>query len=513
MIRTVPNKISALLATSLLLSAIQVGAQNKDDSASDLAAAGARELFLDDASVKKEDTRLDRMFNWIAARLSKTPSSASDDLPPPDDSGPNDVPASERIESPPNYEGGSILKSPAEIRELMRPRFYQAKADRVRLMQLVRRLMRVYVSSAVDSCKQRIAAGDEIGARSACGIAEQKMTECRNAVAPYFDQQADRLTATFRSLYGDDGDFRRSKLESDCQVMLMGLDDPATLLRKAGFRLPDQSCYDHLDRLKEFVETGAMKVRNALGPDDATPEAYRKFITRMCRPDFERKAWDIISAGVRRDEEVARRNAQLLAMLPRKQGEATSVIDQSITQTNADLADPAARAAREQQERERRQLELAAIDRANAEYKQRMIDSAVTQYQEIQAQAAERQAAEQRMLEQQREAAQQRQAAAEQQRQQQQEQQQRQAALQQEEQSRYYSPVTSCISVRNVPQSNGAVSYRAYNICNQTVELSWPGGMWSVGAGGYLTLGADSTIYGACQKNDGYDRSRGMCKR
>jgi hypothetical protein len=132
-----------------------------------------------------------------------------------------------------------------------------------------------------------------------------------------------------------------------------------------------------------------MTVPNALGADDATPEAYRKFITRMCRPDFEQMAWKVISDGVHRNPDQPPLTAQQAAQLPtwraqlprRSGGDATALLGQSVVQTEQDVANPAAKAERERIKAEEMQRAQAALNQAGAAYAQDLVNSAVTQSQ------------------------------------------------------------------------------------------------------------------------------------
>lgn len=78
------------------------------------------------------------------------------------------------------------------------------------------------------------------------------------------------------------------------------------------------------------------------------------------------------------------------------------------------------------------------------------------------------------------------------------------------EEDKYYAPL-SCASLSSKPSGNRTIPCMQNN-CGRTIEVHGNGGMWSAGAGKCLSM-AFTEFYAACEKNDGYDRSRNQCRR
>jgi hypothetical protein len=282
-----------------------------------------------------------------------------------------------------------IMKSREEQIAIERPYLLRAKGDRVTAMLQLEKRFRHEASTLVDLCKARIAAKDEAEARRICGHAEQVIDECRRRIAPAFDRDAERLTARFGPLFGAEGDFRAQTVY--CDTWLRGIDDPARLLRQAWYRLPIDSCHAHLKRLQSFVETGAMTPpAGALGQDDATPDAYGRFIVRMCPPELEAKTRDVLKLAAQRPPGSAAGPAEPSRPAPkwdmssfpsRMGGDASALLSQSAQQARTDAKDPAAKAERERARAADQRAAEAALDRAGSDYVQQTITGAVGQYQ------------------------------------------------------------------------------------------------------------------------------------
>lgn len=140
--------------------------------------------------------------------------------------------------------------------------------------------LRVYVSTSVDRCKRHITAGDEVGARASCAIAQEKISQCSRKVEPEINQRADRLNAEYKSIYRDMDNISVSFSKIHCNLVFNGIEDPGKLLRAANLQLPDTSCYAHTEEVKKFAKTGVMQ--NRLGKDDASVPAYLSYIQRKC---------------------------------------------------------------------------------------------------------------------------------------------------------------------------------------------------------------------------------------
>lgn len=77
------------------------------------------------------------------------------------------------------------------------------------------------------------------------------------------------------------------------------------------------------------------------------------------------------------------------------------------------------------------------------------------------------------------------------------------------EENRYYAPLT-CVKMSSMPYGNGTTPC-VQNNCGRTIEVHGDGGMWSVGANNCFKW--FKTVYAACEKNNGFDRSRNQCVR
>lgn len=79
--------------------------------------------------------------------------------------------------------------------------------------------------------------------------------------------------------------------------------------------------------------------------------------------------------------------------------------------------------------------------------------------------------------------------------------------------NRYYSPIQNCLSIQRAQNSN--FTYCIANACNKSLEAHFSGGMWTVGAGkcNPISAGPNPVLFAACEKNDGFDKARGLCRR
>ena len=219
-----------------------------------------------------------------------------------------------------------------------------------------------------------------------------------------------------------------------------------------------------------------------------------------------------------RDRIATLRIAQEAAAAPRRStGFGASLFKDAISQAEAEQRDPSVRAARQQAERAARQQEistsgggtdnsgevvtgllsaLTGVANARAAQSGARANAAAQQLAQMQAQVRAQQQAQQA---QQADAykAQARQAEAFNQR----------AA----EESRYYAPVTGCVTMSS--NANSLFKSCALNRCGRPLEVIYTGGQWSVGAGLCWPTGANATITAVCEKNDTYDRTRQRCRR
>lgn len=79
------------------------------------------------------------------------------------------------------------------------------------------------------------------------------------------------------------------------------------------------------------------------------------------------------------------------------------------------------------------------------------------------------------------------------------------------EQDKYYAPLT-CTSMSSKRYGNGTI-HCMQNNCGRTIEANHSGGMSSVSAGSCYSQFSDTVFYAACEKNNGFDRSRNQCVR
>lgn len=284
--------------------------------ADDLTLQGFRELFPDES--RKLDEFDQRISGWLD-RLRGKPSSApdgQDTYVPPDW-------MKEVLKEP-----VPILKSREEILALERADLNRAKSIRASMIKGIQDGLRSFVAGRVDLCRTAIATGDQPRAHSACGDAELAFARCRSQIEPELQKRSAALTARFVPYFGAEGNFTQYDVQASCDVMLKGLDDPARMLREANLRLPETSCHQHIDRLRTMALGGT--VPNRMGPDDATVEGYRAFISRNCGPVFEQEAWKVISDATHASEQ--QRQLQRASLPRRSGGDGSNLVARSVAE-------------------------------------------------------------------------------------------------------------------------------------------------------------------------------------
>ena len=408
------------------------------------------------------------------------------------------------------------VETPGERRyqEQLRREFLKERDNAIgehyRRVDNIRKQLRIYVSASVDRCKKHVAAGDEIGARASCGIAEDKIEQCKRQVVPEIDQLANRLTVKYR-LNGDDN-FRFETI-LHCDSVFAGLDDPGRILRGAEFRLLDDACYAHARRVEVFARTGAIPGLARMGKDDESVPAYLSFIKRKCPESIASQArLDVIEATKAKEnaerqsaEELARRMnpppEEVALALPRRGGNSGSAIFQeAINQAEEDVRDPSARVARERAARERA-ANVLALEQEQAHQSSQNASEGLAVLGQVLGAIGQYQQANQVRQQIQRPLIQAQQQA------------QRQASQPREqEHGRIYYPPLGCASIASMPYGNKTIPTMRNN-CGRVIEAHFSGGQWSIGTGQSYSYQTNTVFYAACEKNDAYDRSQNQCKR
>ena len=147
-----------------------------------------------------------------------------------------------------------------------------------------------------------------------------------------------------------------------------------------------------------------------------------------------------------------------------------------------------ARADRQRQARKKQQEEQEAEDAQNAQEMSEAIGTLLGAFAQMEQNKADRAQAQQ---EQQRKA-------------------QEQQRIARVEEGKYYTPL-SCASLSSKPSGNRTIPCMQNN-CGRPIEVHGNGGMWSAGTGKCLSMNF-TEFYAACEKDDGYDRSRNLCRR
>ncbi|MET0382887.1 MAG: hypothetical protein ABW032_05640 [Burkholderiaceae bacterium] len=77
----------------------------------------------------------------------------------------------------------------------------------------------------------------------------------------------------------------------------------------------------------------------------------------------------------------------------------------------------------------------------------------------------------------------------------------------------YYAPIPNCLALRHDPKST--FQHCIHNACGQALEANFSGGMVSVWPQMCVPIaaGPNPVLFAACNKDDGFDRSRGLCRK
>lgn len=184
----------------------------------------------------------------------------------------------------------------------------------------------------------------------------------------------------------------------------------------------------------------------------------------------------------------------LLQSLPRRgDGDGTARLKESVALA---AEDPATKAARAREKEEQRGRDEAALSRANANYIQGVVTATASQIEQAQKTSGTNgssgspspslSATSQ--------------------------QQQQQAPSQAQSGDSKYYPSLPCASLSQEKYSDGTPHTVIVNLCNQSIEAHYSGGMVNLGPGASYPVSSGTTVYGACNVPDFLDRSSGQCK-